>query len=102
YASETRTGQEERSMSYPSQDHGSDKAADAGAVLLFRPRSSVRNARMAVTSARIIRDPRLCAHPVRRSLDRLALAQPATGKPAFALAGMVQRLLGQCPSSAGR
>jgi hypothetical protein len=56
---------------------------------------------MAVTSARIIYDPRLCVHPLRRSLDRLALAQPATGKPAFALAGMVQRLLGQSPSRTG-
>jgi hypothetical protein len=57
---------------------------------------------MPVTSARIIYDPRLSVHPLRRSLDRLALAQPAAGNPALALADLVQRLLGQSPSSAGR
>ena len=92
-------------MPYPSKDHGSDKAMGhgaMGAVLPLRPRSPGRNARMAVTSARVIYDPRLCVHPLRSSLDRLALAEPTTGTPAFALAGMVQRLLRHGPSSAGR
>jgi hypothetical protein len=73
-----------------------------GTVLLFRPRSHLRNARAAVTSARVIYDPRFSVHPLRRSLDHLTLAEPTAGAPAFALAGMVQRLLGQTPSTARR